>query len=223
MLRTIIAFCVLSVCASPAFSQATTRTCPTDTAIADTPGPACLIAHQEIGSLNTAPLGDQPIFWHIDTFETDVSALAAKTSLGTVVNAFGKTWLFTIGPKDWRANGGTHLADIGPLPVDTRDGDFSAEYLRSTFSPGMTAPLHVHSGPEAFYAMSGDTCLETPDGVQMAKGAGNSLFIRGGPPMLLVATGTETRRGFALILHDSQKPPTTMIHDWTPKGLCKAS
>jgi hypothetical protein len=38
--------------------------------------------------------------------------------------------------------------------------------------------------------------------------------------MLLMATGSEMRRGFALILHDGSQPPTTMIHDWTPKGLC---
>lgn len=84
----------------------------------------------------------------------------------------------------------------------------------------MTAPLHVHSGPEAFYALHGDTCLETPDGVQRATGDGHSLVIRGGPPMVLTATGTTVREGFALILHDAHEPPTTMIHDWQPKGLC---
>ena len=39
--------------------------------------------------------------------------------------------------------------------------------------------------------------------------------------MLLTATGTEKRRGLALILHDSSRPATTMEHDWKPKGLCR--
>jgi hypothetical protein len=78
----------------------------------------------------------------------------------------------------------------------------------------------VHSGPEAFYAISGDTCLETPDGVQVGRGPGNSIVVRGGPPMLLQAIGKEWRRGFALILHDASLPPTTLHDDWTPRNLC---
>lgn len=71
-----------------------------------------------------------------------------------------------------------HLADVGPLPIEAAQGRFSAESLKSAFAPGMTAPVHVHSGPEAFYALSGGSCLETPDGVQVALGAGHSLMLR---------------------------------------------
>jgi len=42
-----------------------------------------------------------------------------------------------------------------------------------------------------------------------------------GLPMHLTATGKEQRRSLVLILHDASKPPTTMVHDWAPKGLCK--
>jgi hypothetical protein len=38
--------------------------------------------------------------------------------------------------------------------------------------------------------------------------------------MHLTATGTEMRRALVLILHESAKPATTLVHDWTPKGLC---
>jgi hypothetical protein len=38
--------------------------------------------------------------------------------------------------------------------------------------------------------------------------------------MHLTATGTEIRRALVLILHESAKPATTLVHDWTPKGLC---
>jgi len=44
-----------------------------------------------------------------------------------------------------------------------------------------------------------------------------------GLSMYLTATGTEVRRSIVLILHQSSQPPTTMIHDWTPKGLCKSN
>jgi hypothetical protein len=39
--------------------------------------------------------------------------------------------------------------------------------------------------------------------------------------MLLMAIGKVPRLGFALILHDASQPPTTLIHDWYPKGLCE--
>ncbi len=108
--------------------------------------------------------------------------------MSTVVEAFGSIWLFTIEQGGWRPKGGRHVSDIGPLPVAPAT-TYAAEYLRSIFKPGTAAPLHVHPGPEAFYAVSGDTCLETPDGVQIGRGAGNSLVIKAGPPMLLMAIG----------------------------------
>lgn len=150
-----------------------------------------------------------------------VAAERAAVVTSTVVQAFGATWLFTIAKQRWRPNGGEHVAAIGPLPL-TPSSAYAAEYLRSVFDPGTTAPLHVHSGPEAFYAVSGDTCLETPDGVQTGRGPGNSLMIKAGPPMLLMAIGKVPRRGFALIVHGTRLAPTTLTTAWHPAGLCAA-
>jgi quercetin dioxygenase-like cupin family protein len=200
-----------------AHAQATSRTCSGQAG--ETPGPACLVAHQDLGALPRTPL-----YWNIYTFADVQAAERAKPQHGVVVQAFGEIWMFDLGAKGRQFEGGRHLADVGPLPIETPQGDFSAEYLKSTFAPGMTAPVHVHSGPEAFYAISGGSCLETPDGVQVARGAGHSLMVRQGPPMLLMAIGQETRQGFALILHGDGSPPTTLTSAWTPKGLClKAS
>ncbi|QNA84998.1 hypothetical protein G4G27_14080 [Sphingomonas sp. So64.6b] len=196
---------------SPAWGQATTRPCSVEESV----GPACLLARQEFSSLPSKSL-----YWHLDQFASKEAAQAAAISTSTVIDAFGSIWLFTIERRSWRPKNGKHISDIGPLPVQPAS-TYAAEYLRSVFSPGMTAPLHVHSGPEAFYAVSGDTCLETPEGVQLGRGPGNSLLIKGGPPMLLMAVGKERRRGFALILHDAHQPPTTLTHDWHPQGLCE--
>jgi len=206
---------VLLLAAAPAtvHAQATSRTCSGEAG--ETPGPACLVAHVEIGAL---PAG--PLYWNVYDFPDTAAADRAKGPHGAVVSAFGKVWLFDVGAKGRDLAGGRHLADVGPLPIDGAAGAFSVEYLKSTFTPGMTAPVHVHSGPEAFYAISGASCLETPDGVQVARGAGHSLMVRRGPPMLLMAIGSETRQGFALILHQRDAPPTTLTADWTPKGLC---
>lgn len=196
-----------------AYPQATSRTCSGQAG--ETPGPACLVAHQDLGAL---PQG--PLYWSIYTFDDAQAAERVSPSHGAIVHAFGRVWLFSVGGKARELEGGRHLADVGPLPIEAAQGDFSAEYLKSTFTPGMAAPVHVHSGPEAFYAISGGSCLETPEGIQVARGAGHSLMVRGGPPMLLMAIGQDTRQGFALILHGEGSPPTTLTSAWTSKGLC---
>jgi hypothetical protein len=76
-------------------------------------------------------------------------------------------------------------------------------------------------GPEAWDTVTGETCLETPDGSQVGRAGGKFVIVPGGPPMHLIATGKEQRQALALILHDSTKPATTLVSDWTPKGLCK--
>lgn len=180
------------------------------------PGPACLLAHQELGALP-----DEPVYWHIDAYPNENEARSAATKAGTVVSDFGKVWLFTVAGKDWRPNGGIHVDTIGPLPV-SRAAAFSAEYVHSFFNPGMSAPIHKHSGPEAFYALDGDTCLEMPGGLQTGTGPGNHLVMPADDPMLLMAVGKVPRRAFALVLHDSTLPATTRVTGWQPAGLCEA-
>jgi len=174
-----------------------------------------IIAHEPVGQLTASQA-----FWHLDAYPTRAAAEAAKGPSGTVVESLGKTWLLTIANAGWRPAGGERIAEIGPLPVIAGE-KYSAQYMEAIFNPGMTAPAHVHSGPEAWYTLAGETCLETPQGKQVGRAGSEHVIVPGGPPMHLTATGTEQRRALVLILHDSSKPPTTPVHDWVPKGLCK--
>lgn len=197
---------------SSAWAQATSRSCVEGKD--EQPGPACLMAHQSLGTLS-----GPSVYWQLYTYDDTVAAAREQPPNSTVVFAFGQVWLFIVGPQGFVPKDGKRVAEVGPIPVDG-DTVYAVEFLKSTFSPGMEAPLHVHSGPEAFYAISGDTCIETPDGVQYGKGPGNTQFVRGGPPMLLMAPGPYPRKGFAMILHDHSLAPTTLVKTWTPKGLC---
>lgn len=174
-----------------------------------------IIVDDPIGSLPS-----EPVFWHLDTYPSRAAAEAAKARGGTVVESLGKFWLFTIAERDWRPSSGDHVADVGPLPV--RQGiAYSATYMEAIFTPGMTSSTHTHSGPEAWYTLAGETCLETPDGIMVGRAGGPPVIVPGGPPMHLTATGTVERRAIVLILHDGSQPATTVTHTWTPKGLCK--
>ena len=137
-----------------------------------------------------------------------------------MVESLGRVWLLSIEEAGWRPAGGQRVAEIGPLPV-TSGENYAAQYMEAIFTPGMVAAAHTHSGPEAWYTAAGETCLETPQGKQVGRAGGDYVIVPGGLPMHLTATGTEQRRSIVLILHVSSQPPTTMVHDWTPKGLCK--
>ena len=154
------------------------------------------------------------------TYSTRTEAETAKGLRGTVVESLGKVWLLTIETASWRPSSGARVAEVGPLPVSA-SAKYSAQYMEAIFTPGMTAPAHRHSGPEAWYTLTGETCLETPDGKVIGRAGGSHVIVPGGPPMHLTATGTETRRALVLILHDSTQPPTTPAPDWTPKGPCR--
>ena len=190
-------------------------------------GGACRLVserNQEVGCwiLSNDSMGEltgNQTFWHLDTFETREMAEAAKRKRSTVLQALGKVWLLTIDDANWRAPSGEHVSTIGPLPITP--GNYAAQYMEAVFTPGMTAPTHTHSGPEAWYTAAGETCLETPEGKQVGRVGGPPVIVPGGPPMHLTATGTEVRRALVLILHDASKPASTLHHDWKPKGLCK--
>ena len=149
-----------------------------------------------------------------------MAAEKSKSARGVVLEVFGKVWLLTIADAGWRSAGGTHVAEIGPLTV-VPGRPYTAQFMEAVFQPGMTARVHRHSGPEAWYTVSGETCLETPDGSMVGRAGGRHVIVPEGPPMALMATGSETRRALVLILHDSAQPHTSPAPDWTPKGLCK--
>jgi quercetin dioxygenase-like cupin family protein len=174
-----------------------------------------IIAHQPVGQL-TRP----ETFWHLDVYATRSEAEAAQTAGGAVVESLGRIWLLTIADPGWRPSGGERVAEIGPLPIIAGQS-YSAQYMEAIFTPGMVAPAHTHAGPEAWYTLAGETCLETPDGKQIGRAGGPPVIVPGGPPMHLTATGTEQRRALVLVLHDSSRHATTPEADWIPKGLCK--
>lgn len=175
-----------------------------------------IIADEPVGRV---PRG--PVFWHLDAFATRAAAEAAKGAGAAVIEALGKIWVMTIDREEFRARSGDHVARIGPLPVSSTI-DYSATYMEAIFTPGMESSTHTHSGPEAWFTMAGETCLETPEGRMVGRAGGPPVIVPAGPPMHLTATGTSTRRAIVLILHDRAQPATTVVHTWTPKGLCQA-
>lgn len=174
-----------------------------------------IIASTELGKLPASP-----VFWTLDVYPTKESAKAVVGKNSTVVEALGKVWLFIVGDKVTPSPKATRVSEIGPLLIKPGE-EYTAQYRESIMQPNAVSRTHLHSGPEAFYTESGESCLETPAGKQTGhKGA--DIIAPEGAPMELVATGSEQRRGIVLVLHSSSKPHTTVVTDWVSKGLCKS-
>ena len=136
----------------------------------------------------------------------------------TVVDSLGHIWVYTIAGKAWRPTVGERIAVLGPLQVSP-DKQYTARYMEAVFAPGMQTSVHRHSGAEAWYVLAGAQCLETPDGVIVAK-AGEGAVVPEGPPMALSGIGGDIRRSVLLVIHDSSQPWMTVTSDWAPQGRC---
>ena len=142
---------VMAILAPPAVGQASSRPCPPSGERVHWIG-TCQTAVDSLG-----PLPQQTLS-HWNTYPTLAAATSDKVPRGTVVESLGQIWLFTIAERGWRPRTGTRVATIGPLPL-TSASAYTAVYMQSIFEPGTTTLVHAHSGPEAFFTLSGGTCL----------------------------------------------------------------
>jgi len=205
----------LSVCSSTSAQDAWKPTC--QPVAARTTDRGCWIVASE--SLGQLPKG--PLFWHLYSYESRSAAQAVKRQGETVVESLGKVWLTTIAPAGWKPSGGERVSEIGPLPVIAGEA-YMAQSMEAIFPPGFDTPVHRHPGPEAWYTVAGEVCLETPGQKAVGRaGDKDGVIVPGGQPMRLSVTGTELRRSLVLILHESSKPHTVPASDWKPEGLCK--
>jgi len=92
--------------------------------------------------------------------------------------------------------------------------------ISAYITAGLTSRVHNHSGVEAFYAVDGEQCLETPERAhKMHKGG--TLVVPTGVTMRLVATGPTPRRTLAVIVYDAAQPPPTRMETGPQLISCK--
>jgi quercetin dioxygenase-like cupin family protein len=158
-----------------------------------------------------------PVYWHLRGFPSRKAAESAKSATGIVVEEDGRVWLTEFGPRDTSVPGGKAIAIVGPLQLPKARA-YTAVLSYAVMRPGDNSRVHTHPGPEGWYVLAGEQCLETPAGATRA-GAGATMTVRANTPMELNVTGKTIRRAFALVIHDSAQP-RGKPSDWTPSGAC---
>ena len=126
-------------------------------------------------------------------------------------------WLSEFGPRDAAPRGGEAIAIVGPLQLPAARS-YAAVLSYAVMRPGDNSRVHTHPGPEGWYVLAGEQCLETPAGATRAQ-AGGTMTAPANTPMELNVTGTKLRRAFALVIHDSTQQ-RGIPSDWRPSGAC---
>jgi quercetin dioxygenase-like cupin family protein len=170
-----------------------------------------------VGTVKQLHFSQSTVYWHLRRFESRKAADAAKSATGLVVEEDGRVWLSEFGPRNSTPRGGEAIAIIGPLQLPSAKS-YSAVLSYAVMRPGDKSRVHTHPGPEGWYVLAGEQCLETPAGASKAR-AGGIMTVPPNIPMELRVTGTALRRAFALVIHDStQERGTTSA--WIPSGAC---
>ena len=162
-----------------------------------------------------------PLLWHIDRFDTLDRARAAVSAASVAIEAAGIAWLMTIEASASDHHGGTHVTQVGPLPLP-KANRYSMLVQSALFAPGMYSLPHHHSGVEAVFVVDGEGCYETP-GRGFAVRKGDTLVLPTGTEMRAVVTGSTRRHVLAIILHDAAQPATMRMQEGSGPQLapCK--
>ena len=184
--------------------------------------PGQLIGARQLAVKTFSTLPKGVLFLRFETFSTADAAQRMATSASAVVEWAGKIWLLTLGAKGQRSAGGSFVAEVGPVPAVPPASSYVLDVNEAEFGPDMKAQVarqvHTHPGPEIFYLLTGEQCLETPNGTTRAHG-GEGMVAPPNTPMQLNIMGSERRDAFFVVVHDSTKPRVTPS-DWQPKGTC---
>jgi quercetin dioxygenase-like cupin family protein len=176
----------------------------------------------EFGCFNTGiatglHFSQASVYWHLHSFPSRKAAETAKSAAGIVVEEDGRVWLSEFGPQNIVPRGGKAVAIIGPLLLPAAES-YSAVLSYAVMRPGDSSRVHTHPGPEGWYVLAGEQCLETPAGANRTQ-AGGTTTVGPNIPMELNVTGTKLRRAFALVIHDSAQQ-RGIPSDWKPSGAC---
>jgi quercetin dioxygenase-like cupin family protein len=167
--------------------------------------PAGSLAIKVLAEKKVAALPDGPLSWRLENFPTIAQAQAAAGPTGLVAEAQGKVWLFTLGPAGGSSAGGTKVAEVGPLPPVV-----ATQYLlrinEPSGPPGSTTVVHTHPGTEAFYVLTGEVCLRTPQGVIRVSAGRSEAGTGADIPVQVSNCGSTDLRGLVMFLVDATKP-----------------
>ena len=161
------------------------------------------LAEKKVAEL---PAGD--LVWRVENYPSVAEAQAVAGTHALVVEARGKTWLFTLGAAGGASPGGTRVTEVGPIPRVT-----APQYLlrinEATGAPGAKTAVHSHPGSEAFLVLAGEQSIRGNHGVlRVVEGraeAGNGADMA----MQVSSSGSSDLHALVMFVVDATRPFST--------------
>lgn len=146
-----------------------------------------------------------PLFWRVESFATLARAQAAAGPMGLVAESGGKAWLFTLGPAGGSSDGGTKMAEIGPLPPIAAPV-YLLRVNEARGPSGSITPVHSHPGAEAAYVLAGEQTFRTPHGMTRIGAGKAEAGHAAGTPMQVSSSGSVDLHALVMFVVDATKP-----------------
>lgn len=153
--------------------------------------------------LTQLPAGQ--LYWRVETFATLGTAQAAAGPTALAAEVSGKAWLFTLGQKGGTTQGGSKVAEIGPVPA-IKAPEYLLRINHASGPPGAKTKVHTHPGSEAFFVLQGKLGQRTSHGVAYAE-AGQAMNGHGADmPMEVFSAGTSDLDQLVMFVVDATRP-----------------
>lgn len=159
------------------------------------------------------------VFWHIDRFDSLEAARKVAGPNSVATTAHGSFWLLTVETKMEDCSLGGHVTQLGPLALPPID-QYLMRVLSSRLEPGSTTPIHTHSGPEVFFIVDGEQCIER-QGTSQHLSSGQSYIVPGSTIHRGRVIGSKARQALALILYDASFPGSKDLDNATVMTSCE--
>ena len=154
-----------------------------------------------VGMVTGFHFSQASVYWHLRTFPSRKAAEAREECHGNRVEEDRRVWISEFGDRNSAPREGKFIALVGPLHLPSAIS-YAAVLSYAVMRPGDSSRVHTHPGPEGWYVLEREQCLETPAGANRAR-AGRTASVPSNVPMELNVTGKTLRRAFALVIHDS--------------------
>lgn len=169
-------------------------------------------------NFDTLPPG--PLVWRFENLSTIEAAHRISTPTSVVVEAGSKVWLITLAAKGGHSEGATFVTETKLLPPIPHGRSYEIIVSEANIGAEARVMTHKHSGPETWFLLTGEQCVELPGRVVRGRVGQTPMSVPAETPMALHVTGSAKRDAIFLVVHDSSKPWNTPL-DWQPKGLCQ--
>lgn len=179
--------------------------------------PSTVLAQQKfvikaLAERKVAELPAGTLFWRIENFSALGQAQAAAGPWALVAESAGEIWLFTLGPAGGASEGGTKVAEVGPIPRIN-----ASQYLlrinEASGPPGSVTAVHTHPGSEAFYVLAGEQSIRSPHGLMRVKAGEAEAGNGADSPMQVSSSGSAELHSLVMFVVDATRPfssPTKM-------------